>query len=275
MTPSNSPRPVFGRPGWRRRMEAQYGWDKEFKAAGIILLLILASLAFARADDSTGLPGDDPKDVGPERPEVSTTSCVSEMFLPIPEWSRFTKMPPLPERADADGRVAGERSQAARRPPWPRRSPMARLRPSPRRSRWRPAPDPDQVAISPFLQWIKDHPQDAVAAGAQGSRDGCAARPRLPRPARSAAGGAPADPYWMPPMIDSAAAPTVEASSRRRLGGDLLPPAAVRTFCKTMSRRLLPFIWGLACLPAVAAVAEAGGAVGDARRCAGGGSSRG
>jgi hypothetical protein len=79
MMPPNSQRPVFGQPGWRRRMEAQYGWDKEFKAAGIILLLIFLSLAFAHADGDTGLPGDDQKDLGPVRPEVSTTSCVSEM----------------------------------------------------------------------------------------------------------------------------------------------------------------------------------------------------
>lgn len=211
MTPSPSPRPVFGRPGWRRRMEAQYGWDKEFKAAGIILLLILASLAFVRADDGTGLPGDDPKDVGPERPEVSTTDCVSEMFLPIPEWSHFTKMPPLPSVLTPMGEspesqvkprkaAVAETKPDGAPPPKPAPKPMA------------PAPDPDQVAISPFLQWIKDHPQEAVAQ----ARKEAATEGRTTAPAAasaSAGGGAPADPYWMPPMIDSATAPTVEASS--------------------------------------------------------------
>jgi len=205
MMPENSPRPVFGRPGWRRRTEAQYGWDKEFKAAGIIFMLILASLAFARADDNTGLPGDDPKDVAPDRSEVSTTNCVSEMFLPIPEWSRFTKMPPLPgvltpmgvspesEVKPSKAALAETKPDGAP-PPKPAPKPMA------------PAPDPDQVAISPFLQWIKDHPAEAVAAARKEAATDSGTPAATPAGALAPA-GVPADPYWMPPMIDSASAP--------------------------------------------------------------------
>jgi hypothetical protein len=199
MMPPNSQRPVFGQPGWRRRMEAQYGWDKEFKAAGIILLLIFLSLAFAHADGDTGLPGDDPKDLGPVRPEVSTTSCVSEMFLPMPEWSRFEKMPPLPEVLTPMGHslVHDEKPRpAALAETKPDAAPPPKLAPKPKVAQ----PDPDQVAISPFLQWIKDHPDAAAQARKQAVVDAGA-----PAAGSTAAAPAPADPYWMPPMIDSSA----------------------------------------------------------------------
>jgi hypothetical protein len=207
MMPPNSPRPVFGQPGWRRRIETQYGWDKEFKATGIILVLILLSLAFARADDDTGLPGNDPKEIASERPEVSTTSCVSEMFLPIPEWSHFEKMPPLPGVLQPMGHSPEstvKSSPAAVAETKPDGAPPPKPAPKPKE----PTPDPDQVAISPFLQWIKDHPGDAAAE----ARKQAASDAGAPAPASPAAPNAPVDPYWMPPMIDSSSAPAVEAS---------------------------------------------------------------
>ena len=216
MMPPNSPPPVFGQPGWRRRIEAQYGWDKEFKAVGIVLALILLSLALARAGDDTGLPGDDPKDVAPARSEVSTTtttSSVSDMFLPIPEWSRFEKMPALPEVLTPMGKSPEstvKASPAAVAETKPDGAPPPKPAPKPKA----PQADPDQVAISPFLQWIKDHPKDAIAeARKQAAAD--AGAPAAAPAVGPAAPAAPADPYWMPPMIDSSGAasePAVEAS---------------------------------------------------------------
>lgn len=208
MTPQDSPRPVFGQPGWRRRMQTQYGWDKEFKAAGAILLFLILTLAFARAGDDTGLPGDDPKDVGPANSEASTTSstnCVSDMFVPIPAWSRFVKMPPLPEVLTPMGKspTLSKPRPAALAETKPDGAPPPKPAPKPQA----PKPDPDLVAISPFLQWVKDHPDAAAQARKQAAAD---APPVSPTPVNPAAGG---DPYWMPPMIDGSGTDDLQGGS--------------------------------------------------------------
>jgi hypothetical protein len=197
MMPPNSPRPVFGQPGWRRRMEAQYGWDKEFKAAGVILFLIFLSLVMARAGDDTGLPGDDPKDATPTDPEVSTTS-VSDMFLPMPEWSRFKKMPPLPDVLKPMGASAEPRAKPATAAV-AETKPDGAPPPKPAPKAMAPQPDADLVAISPFLQWVKDHPDAAAQARKQAADDATTTAPAgAPTPANASA-----DPYWMPPMVDA------------------------------------------------------------------------
>lgn len=198
MMPQDSPRPVFGQPGWRRRIEAQYGWDKEFKATGIILLLIFISLVIARAGDDTGLPGDDPKDTTPPGSEVSTTSCVSDMFLPMPEWSRFQKMPPMPDVLKPMGASAEPRAKPATAAV-AETKPDGAPPPKPAPKAMAPQPDADLVAISPFLQWVKDHPDAAAQARKQAADDAAATAPA----GGSAPAPASADPYWMPPMVDS------------------------------------------------------------------------
>jgi hypothetical protein len=57
------------------------------------------------------------------------------------------------------------------------------------------APDPALVAVSPFLQWIKEHPQEAAVAARKESGNYSAPPSNV--------GPAITDPYWMPPMIDS------------------------------------------------------------------------
>jgi hypothetical protein len=208
MPPQDSSRPVFGQPGWRRRMQAQYGWDKEFKAAGFILLLVLLSLVVARAGNDTGLPGEDPKDVSRAEPEVSTTNCVSDMFLPMPGWSHFVKMPALPDTLKPMGApspaAAAKSSAAAIAETKPDGAPPPR--PAPKAQA--PKPDADFVAISPFLQWVKDHPDAAAQARKQAASDA------PPAPASPAApAGANGDPYWMPPMIDSPGADDFQGGS--------------------------------------------------------------
>ena len=206
MPTSPSDRPVFGQPGWRRRMEARYGWDHEFAAIGAILVLVLISFGFARGDDGSGpLPQGDPKDMAQAPPEIP--HCYTDQyFLPMPAWSRFSRMPELPEQLQpmGHGELKHKPSPAAVAetkpdvPPMPKKLPQV----GPLASSPTPAPaptdKPELQAISPFLQWVHDHPQEAAAQARQQ-----AASYNVPT------GGAPggtaqaADPYWMPPMLDA------------------------------------------------------------------------
>jgi hypothetical protein len=206
---NNSPRPVFGQPGWRRRMESRYGWDKEFLAIGVILLMFFVSAVLIRADDEAGsLP--DPKEMGEPQP----TPCLTDItFLPLPAWAS-AKMPPLPEQL----KPMGHEPQLARpapaavaetkpdMPPMPKKLPQV----YPLASSKEPAPaasdSPALSAVSPFLEWIKDHPEEAAA---QARKEADASSAGSAAPIGSAPG---ATPYWMPPMIDtSAPAPAAQA----------------------------------------------------------------
>jgi hypothetical protein len=72
-------------------MEDRYGRDKEFVATGIILVVILISFGVAHADDATGLPQDDPKDVSSQQAEAAPCPT-GEFFLPIPSGSRAAEL---------------------------------------------------------------------------------------------------------------------------------------------------------------------------------------
>jgi hypothetical protein len=201
-----TPRPVFGQPGWRRRMENRYGWDKEFVAVGVILTMLFLSLILIRADDGS-LP--DPKEMG-EAPAPCTTDFT---FLPLPAWAS-AKMPPLPEQLKPMGHepVLAKPSPAAVAETKPDLPPMPKKLPQvyPLASSKEPAPaasdSPVLMAVSPFLEWIKDHPQEAAAA-ARKEADTYSAGP-------GPAGPAPgASPYWMPPMIDSDSGTTTSGNS--------------------------------------------------------------
>jgi len=204
MLPDHSPRPVFGQPGWRRRME--YRWDKEFLAVGAFLVVLLFSVALIHADEDTGLP--DPKEMG-EQPATSDTDIT---FLPLPAWAS-AKMPPLPEQLRPMGHapVIAKPSPAAVAETKPDQPPMPKKLPQvyPLAGSKDPAPaasdSPALMAVSPFLEWIKDHPQEA-AAQARKEAESETAPPAPSTPAAS--------PYWMPPMIDTGnAAPAPEGGS--------------------------------------------------------------
>ena len=185
----SAPRPAFGQPGWRRRLESRYNWDREFAAIGAILVFVLLSITFVRADDGT-LPQDDPKDIAPA-PQQIPTCYTDQYFLPMPAWSRFTKMPALPEQLQplGGGEIKHKPAPVAVAetkpdlPPMPKKLPQATSAP----------PTPELEAISPFLQWVHDHPQEAAA---QARKD--ATTYQAPPPVAPAGG----DPYWMPPMTD-------------------------------------------------------------------------
>jgi hypothetical protein len=118
----------------------------------------------------------------------------------MPDWSHFRKMPALPQALTPMGAVANKArpSPAAVAetkpdvPPMPKKLPQ----PGPVAASSEPAPAPKETpelaAISPFLQWIKDHPQEAAAAARKEADAYNASAKAAPSP----------DPYWMPPMID-------------------------------------------------------------------------
>jgi hypothetical protein len=207
MSNNHSPRPVFGQPGWRRRMESRYGWDKEFFAVGLILVMLFISVVLLRADEGTGLP--DPKEMA-QQPPPPASEGVDLTFLPLPSWAS-AKMPALPEQLKPMGHridVAKPSSAAVAetgpdQPPMPKKLPQV----YPLASSKDPAPaasnSPANIAVSPFLEWIKDHPQEAAA---QARKDAATASTAAPAPAPGSA------PYWMPPMIDTSSdAPAAQA----------------------------------------------------------------
>ncbi len=211
MPTSPSDRPVFGQPGWRRRMEARYGWDHEFAAIGAILVLVLISIGLVHGDDQSGSLPQDPKDVA-QAPGTIPPCYTDQYFLPMPAWSRFTRMPDLPEQLKpmGHGEIKHHPSPAAVAetkpdvPPMPKKLPQV----GPLASSATPAPapsdKPELQAISPFLQWVHDHPQEAAAQARQQ-----AASYSVPTGGAPMTGGAPAsDPYWMPPMLDTPAVST-------------------------------------------------------------------
>ena len=93
MTPEDSTRPTFGQPGWRRRTESRYGWDREFAAAVAgALAVLLFSIGLAHGDENTGTPADPKEMVTPYQDSGCSTDIT---FLPLPSWAS-AKMPPLP-----------------------------------------------------------------------------------------------------------------------------------------------------------------------------------
>ena len=215
MTPEDSTRPTFGQPGWRRRTESRYGWDREFAAAVAgALAVLLFSIGLAHGDENTGTPAD-PKEMVTSDQDAGCSTDIT--FLPLPSWAS-AKMPPLPGQLTPMGTptILHKPSPAAVAETKPDTPPMPKKLPQvyPLASSKDPAPaandSPALMAVSPFLQWIKDHPA--------GSRDpGRARKPTVivpARPLRAAAASRPgpgASPYWMPPMIDSSPVAAVQA----------------------------------------------------------------
>jgi len=193
-----------------------------------------------RADALTGTPYDDTKEMGAAPTSVTSTQSAN-LFLPMPGWARGNVMPPLPDKLKPMGRgtgvTAGTASKTATTP-----TATASLAPpkdttitagptkeeTPAPSKPAPAPfesNPALVTVSPFLQWIKANPQ-AAATQARQEAGNYNNPPNAPVPAAPGSGhsaatinGQPAptgsaDPYWLPPLIDSPdIAPTVVGGS--------------------------------------------------------------
>jgi hypothetical protein len=182
---------------------------RSFPKSAIVLSILIASLSCARADDLTGLPVDDPKDLLPAPPApVQPTAPTGSLFAPMPGWARGITLGPLPDKLQPMGRstTASPAPQTpSLTPPKDTTSPTTTTTtaaaPKPASS------DPDMVTVSPFLQWIKANPQAAAAAARQQAESYHAGPPpeNGPGGANAAARNNPQDDaYWMPPLIDSA-----------------------------------------------------------------------
>jgi hypothetical protein len=204
----------------RIRQEARYlkYWILKVRAAGLILALAMfAAPDDARADAATGL-ADDPKDMS----SSSTTTEVMTMsspFLPLPGWSKFEKMPPLPDQLTPLGKKTV--APAAVTPVIARKDPgestPAVFVPKPK-----DVPvvnnNPTLMAVSPFLQWIQAHPKDAGAQARKQAEVYNAAPPAAASGTAPAAAAGSDSPYWMPPLIDSGDTAPLGGSSSTTTG---------------------------------------------------------
>ena len=171
------------------------------------LLILLSSRA--HADDLTGLPHDDPKDLTIAAPTSERISSGS-MFAPLPGWARGVTMPPLPYQLTPMGKkpVAAVATTSTAKPPLapPKDSNVPAPVISQSEAAPKPAPaseSPAMVTVSPFLQWIKSNPQAAAAAARQqaGTENAPQAPAGVPNPGAQSVNGS--DVYWLPPLIDS------------------------------------------------------------------------
>jgi len=179
----------------------------------LIALLIVVLSKPADGDDLTGLTQEDPKELGPAQAPAQSTDMG---FQPLPTWARGAVMPPLPDAL----KPMGKKVVVMTTPPTPasgassRETPSAPvvtaavLKPAPASA---PAPSPALVAVSPFLQWIQANPQAAAAQARQqanayhaSSTSNAGSSATVTSPTGNTPAGSATDPYWLPPLIDTA-----------------------------------------------------------------------
>jgi hypothetical protein len=190
-----------------------------------VFLIIFSN--FVRGDDLTGQAIDDPKDLLPASTRVSVSQPTGPegLFVPMPTWARGNVLPPLPaELKPMGGKTAVAKPPA---PPPPLAPPKDTATVVTTTAGSTPAQNaamektsanatdnnPALIAVSPFLQWIKNNPQSAATQARQqadsyhggpspdaGTVNGVG---NVGHSIISAPGGS-GDPYWLPPLIDSA-----------------------------------------------------------------------
>jgi hypothetical protein len=195
----------------------------------VAIRVLFLSLVIARpawADDLTGAPHDDPKDLlPPVTQDTSSSSANDRGFLPLPSWARGQVMPPLPQALKPMGKkvvVLTTPPVAAPQPLAPPKDTSApkvtTVKPTPPAPPSAPAPTPALIAVSPFLEWIKSNPQAASeqarlqASTYTAGSDANAAAPTMNANGTPSGNGNPPSvsaaqppaPYWLPPLIDSA-----------------------------------------------------------------------
>jgi hypothetical protein len=187
---------------------------KTFANTSLALLSVLMMVNPVRGDDLTGLPPSDSKElltVTAPRHQIAGLS-----FLPMPSWSRVGALAALPDQLKPMGSKASVLVAAAKLTP-PKETPAASPAPAatasnPKTSSPAETSPAALIAVSPFLQWIKANPETAAAEARQQASAYHAPSTSAPTsPSGTASAGAPAaapgimeDPYWLPPLIDSA-----------------------------------------------------------------------
>ena len=179
--------------------------------AVILLAVLIAAQAVARADELTGLPVDDPKDLLPTPAAASQpVSATGSLFAPMPSWARGVTLGPLPDKLKPMGRSTTVASATQPQPLAPPKdatnSTTTTIAATTSAGAKPAASDPALVTVSPFLQWIKSNPQAAAAAARQQAETYHAGAPPESSPggANASAGNRQDDAYWLPPLIDSA-----------------------------------------------------------------------
>jgi hypothetical protein len=173
-------------------------------------LLAVALPGFAHADEFTGQPVDDPKDLVPPPVRCTTSSSSSStqsqsisesMFVSMPSWARNVIMPPLPDQLKPMGKKSLAASGPVVPPVTPPKEPTAPV-PSSVDAAAAAAKaaenNPAMITVSPFLQWIKSNPQAAAAQARQQANVYHAGPGPAPAPSTSSD-----DAYWLPPLMDT------------------------------------------------------------------------
>ena len=179
----------------------------------LLLSALIIALPLARADDLTGLPVDDPKDLLPTPSAPAQAVCQSGgQFVPLPAWARGVTLGPMPAKLLPMGRDPKVAAVAKPQPLAPPKDTPETTASTPLVSTpgAKATSDPAFVTVSPFLQWIKANPQ-AAAAQARQQADAYHTAPAAENPVPTTGAMAPANPrnpqddaYWLPPLIDSA-----------------------------------------------------------------------
>jgi hypothetical protein len=214
-------------------------------------LVVCTTILFVRsacADDLTGQPHDDPKDLLPTPPEAPAPCANPDgiAFAPLPNWAERAVMPPLPATLRPNGAVAVLTTPPKPAAATPAPAVVKDATPTVIVSKPMPAPvapaappEPTSlIAVSPFLDWIKANPREAAQqarqeAGTYATAPDAGAVVVAPAGTAAVAGSAPvvagpvvagstapaganaqvAAPYWMPPLIDTAPFSTSGGSS--------------------------------------------------------------
>jgi hypothetical protein len=181
------------------------------KASFAIFLSLVVTLppSLVRGDDLTGQAQDDPKDLLPAlspapRPQPTGLGA----FQPLPAWARGVVMPPLPDQLKPMGKkiavLVAPPTPAPLAPPKDMASAPIGTETKPNPSQAPAESNPDLIAVSPFLQWVKSNPQAAAVAARQQANGYRTPSNSEPGAGNAGATGTPPDAYWLPPLIDSA-----------------------------------------------------------------------
>jgi hypothetical protein len=190
-----------------------------------VILIVISSRV--RGDEVTRAPQSDTKEMsytttgvgisyttaGPAQPNLATG------FLTMPSWAHGATMPALPYQLTPMGKkpvVVAKTTPTASPAPAPLAPPKDTAAPEPapesKDTAAKPAPAPETpalIAVSPFLQWIKSNPKAADEAREQAAHSTAQAPTGSASGANTITAGPTAnanaqDPYWLPPLIDSA-----------------------------------------------------------------------